>query len=128
MAQQTGISAKQNARSFEQRTMYIIERPLVANGALSVENQLPLALSRNAVIASPFAVTITAGPARRIVTVLPRSRPTPIAPPSAIMAICRGTSRLFSPSSVEARESATAGRTVTTRRILRAALPSRGRR
>src|SRR6185503_15241488 len=44
---------------------------------------------------------MTPGPARPMVTVLPRNSPTPIAPPIAIMAICRGTSCRRSPSSVE---------------------------
>src|SRR6186713_896024 len=43
---------------------------------------------------------MTPGPARRIVTVLPRNKPTPIAPPIAIIAIWRGTSLRRRPSSV----------------------------
>ena len=43
---------------------------------------------------------MTPGPASRIVTVLPRNSPTPIALPIAIMAIWRGTSARFRPSSV----------------------------
>src|SRR5437868_3738697 len=49
-------------------------------------------------------VTITPGPASRIVTVLPRNSPTPIALPIAIMAIWRGTSARFRPSSVGGTE------------------------
>src|SRR5262245_33412789 len=45
-------------------------------------------------------VTITPGPARPIVTVLPRKRPTPIAPPIAIIVICRELRRRCRPSSV----------------------------
>src|SRR5471032_2885375 len=44
-------------------------------------------------------VMMTPGPASRIVTVLPRKSPTPMALPMAIMAIWRGTSARFSPSS-----------------------------
>src|SRR3954471_2294796 len=44
---------------------------------------------------------MTPGPASRIVTVLPRRRPTPIAPPIAITELWRGASLRFSPSSVD---------------------------
>ena len=43
---------------------------------------------------------MTPGPARPMVTVLPRNRPTPIALPIAIMVIWRGTSLRRSPSSL----------------------------
>src|ERR1700681_4670746 len=46
-------------------------------------------------------VTITPGPARRIVTLLPKKSPTPMAPPIASMLSCRWVSlRLSSPVSV----------------------------
>src|SRR6185503_19735391 len=41
---------------------------------------------------------ITPGPARRIVTLLPRNRPTPIAPPMAIMVSCLWPRRRCRPS------------------------------
>src|SRR5215472_13690427 len=42
--------------------------------------------------------TITAGPARRMVTLLPRNKPTPIAPPMAIMVSCLWLRRRCRPS------------------------------
>src|SRR4029077_2092785 len=51
---------------------------------------------------------MTPGPARPIVTVLPSNKPTPIALPIAIMAIWRGMSFRFSPSSVDVSISRTA--------------------
>src|SRR6516162_8938147 len=41
---------------------------------------------------------MTAGPARRTVTLLPRNKPTPIAPPMAIMVSCLWLSRRCRPS------------------------------
>src|SRR5690349_3046367 len=41
---------------------------------------------------------ITAGPASRMVTLLPRNSPTPMAPPIAIMVSCRWLRRRCSPS------------------------------
>src|ERR1700676_3387533 len=41
---------------------------------------------------------MTAGPARRMVTLLPRNKPTPIAPPMAIMVSCLWPKRRWSPS------------------------------
>src|SRR5262245_55246900 len=55
---------------------------------------------------------MTPGPARPIVTVLPRTRPTPIGPPIAIIVIWRELSRRCSPSSVAGR-GATVGAEVT---------------
>src|SRR5437762_8667567 len=61
---------------------------------------------------------MTPGPARRIVTALPSSSPTPIALPIAIMAIWRGTSLRFSPSFVDSVRSSTArGRTLAIRSL-----------
>jgi hypothetical protein len=58
----TGVVEAKKKQAFAGEFL-VLERALVANGALSVENNLPLALSRNAVIVSPFYVMITAGPA-----------------------------------------------------------------
>src|SRR5437660_9904580 len=41
---------------------------------------------------------MTAGPASRMVTLLPRNRPTPMAPPMAIMVSCRWLRRRWRPS------------------------------
>src|SRR5580700_9499949 len=41
---------------------------------------------------------MTAGPARRIVTLLPRNKPTPMAPPMAIMVSCLWPKRRRRPS------------------------------
>src|ERR1700746_520437 len=49
---------------------------------------------------------ITAGPANLTVTLLPRNKPTPIAPPMAIIVSCRGLRCLCSPSDVRAEEGA----------------------
>src|SRR6185369_9641029 len=71
-------------------------------------------------------VTITPGPASRIVTVLPRNRPTQIAPPIAIIAIWRGTSLRLSPSSV-GRGAGSAERVMTRPEHDEAALNRRAR-
>src|SRR5216684_2853587 len=63
----------------------------------------------SAISAPKMYVTITPGPASRMVTVLPSSSPTPIALPIAIMAIWRGTSFRFSPSSVATSIAASRG-------------------
>src|SRR5438034_2154003 len=55
----------------------------------------------NAITAPIRYVTMTPGPASRIVTVLPRKRPTPIALPIAIIVSWRDVSCRCSPSSVE---------------------------
>src|SRR5580658_143139 len=41
---------------------------------------------------------MTAGPASRMVTLLPRNKPTPIAPPMAIIVSCRWPKRRWRPS------------------------------
>src|SRR5215472_11951200 len=51
---------------------------------------------------------MTAGPASRMVTLLPRNNPTPMAPPIAIMVSCRWPRRLCRPSPSDCRGSALA--------------------